>query len=77
MHIYRTFYVKNSQLYYSKLRYATVLNFLKDNIWFESKMAPLNELRQFTVIVCFICTDIYLKFFHNFDFDLSVHNLKI
>lgn len=41
------------------------------------KMAPLNQHRHFTIIICFIWTDIHLKLFYNFHFDLRAHNLKI
>lgn len=39
-------------------------------------MTPLHEHRHFTAILCFIRTDIHFKFFLNFHFDLSAHNLK-
>lgn len=38
-------------------------------------MAPLNEHYQFTVILCFLCTDILVKFFRNFHFDLNAHTV--
>lgn len=38
-------------------------------------MVPLNEHYQFTVILCFLCTDILLKFFPNFHFDLNAHTV--
>lgn len=50
---------------------------LKDYIWLGPKMAPLNEHRHFSVILCILGTGIHLKFFHNFHFDLTAHSLKI
>lgn len=38
-------------------------------------MFPWNE-HHFTVILCFLCTDIHVKWFHNFHFDPNIHNLE-
>lgn len=42
-------------------------------------MTPLNKHRHYTVILLFLCTDLYthLKLFDNLHFDLSANNSEI
>lgn len=37
-------------------------------------MTPEKKHYQFTVILCFFCTDMHVNFFHNFHFDLNLKN---